>query len=877
VSVSQYYGELTRQVLDWLDKRGGLESDMETDVFAALNRVYWDGILQPLLAGVAWRQENPEYAQSSWEARDAHTQALAQVIGLRAGHPLGELAKEPGLDALMKIVCPNELPAYQQDRDYLHDPLTRLSDLATEQTVGRRFMKSMLLDRIDTETLDRVIARGIQQYDGYWQRRARHGVPSPTHPTTVEMLVADLNDFHTQEMEIQAKYRACRYDSAVLSEWAADFNDLQRVFQRLSRSDAGGAVPGSLWQTWEQANKNHMAELQTGSSLLLEAFSVGDINTLDPFLRQQYEILQSAQAALLDRFRDPSARERVRNLDRNLWTYVQGDHLYQKRFTLYEDTARLLPNQWSSSMAFAELHRHWERIRDARAVVNKNMQVRANSEVKSEQFEAISQTLNTVVACFSHQLCFQVADKGIEGATPVIRRLIDSEQADPNQMRDALAGLHAIREAIDGLTESSQKEPLEVRYAEIIRYAPDLAHDYRAFWFGTHLQEIAARIAAQAGVWEQTWPEQRNAMGQLRSRDVMRPLEQEIGTVLQQARLLASFPDGAQALATVQKNLEDADRYYLGDCEKICERWHALNIDALAAREALLDLNATEFGKNYFVYLPGSDGDLDPRLVDKFWYRLSHWTLEQLVEDVSQQLQQDLTNARRDYLILFPLSQHIRDEFTLPQYRSLRRVVDQTILCDQAGRFPADSLGYGADTASPEVNSLLKRLRHPIDIQAQSWLGNAIHVITHMPPLREQYWVRIQVEQADPAVARRIALRWGQEEIVWRDWGSRQAFDEDKRILPYDSSGEKLTIAFFRNLSADDPRQDTAFYRYPGGPEEESAWPWHRLVTQFSGQRSGQVVFSFPDTSQQPVILRIEFFEDPACTRPFTLFPPSPR
>ena len=32
-------------------------------------------------------------------------------------------------------------------------------------------------------------------------------------------------------MGIQAKYRACRYDSAVLSEWAADFNDLQRVSQ----------------------------------------------------------------------------------------------------------------------------------------------------------------------------------------------------------------------------------------------------------------------------------------------------------------------------------------------------------------------------------------------------------------------------------------------------------------------------------------------------------------------------------------------------------------------------------------------------------------------------------------------------------------------
>ncbi|MEM9066114.1 MAG: type VI secretion protein IcmF/TssM N-terminal domain-containing protein [Planctomycetota bacterium] len=355
------------------------------------------------------------------------------------------------------------------------------------------------------------------------------------------------------------------------------------------------------------------------------------------------------------------------------------------------------------------------------------------------------------------------------------------------------------RPASSGTPVVLDAETLERDYRRRRSAVEGYIDEYLEYWTATVREEASVEGYSD---WEDFYGDLRR----LRARDLAESLAEvaEASRIAAEAVLLlegSRFAGDAQDLierASAEGSRLDRRRAQQ-DWDDAFEEWVQLGDDSERAREALLDLRAADFERDFIPDYADEGDD------SEVWFfgSLYRQGLRALV-DSSQGGARRALNELRDLAVAFPLSSEGTGSLTLDEFQRAQDLVIElepalrSIEREEAGRL----IGEGAEIGFGELEDLMSSLRDEDLIRSnseRSWIAAIDGVLGWLDPARGGLTAELVIlpynEQPDPAAAGAYAFlevrQGGRSLLGTRD--SRNRFETDARIdIPSDAPVEFL-------------------------------------------------------------------------------------
>ena len=819
--VHEYYSELADLVFIWDEKLGIGRSEL----VLALDNIYRKGVTNPIAE--AWINRK---ADMVWTRGESQTKALVHAISLRSQQTLPATQKVGSLlDPFMDCVFRRDqsaLDRYRQHKGKLHDPLGKLHTWYNDKQDPNGMWP------FAAHLLDSGIEQGIKDFNRYWAQTQDPGPGQPGMSSQRLKRVMDaLGKFDTFEEQIRSKYKGV----VTATQWDDDFKTLKQMQQEILDCTGDFNKHPSLYDAW----RDHLERVDNNYQYLLETFNQ-DVN--DPELSEWHAQLNSQWMELRKRIDDTE----LQSMDK-LWIRVDEERPSEILVAVYEIVARPLgENTQSIDFAHTHISDAWtqadEVVRKARQEIQKR------DELGNQRVDKACATVDRLLAQREFDFRYGIAEQWLSFAQDELDSLSDCKDVDPDRIKALFSGRMYLTEFVKDLSAPQDPQDLKDQLDKIVQGEPKLAECCLAYWLGSEFDQQVEDIAATHAIWEGNWAGQRNRLKYLDVGSVLSSLRQAVEELIEKTDDFDKSEQCHKTITQLKKNLAGADRdlYYL---EEICHKmWGGLSDDPLAARETLLKLDVNAFRHDYFKTILDDEARVGPRLMDRFWYRLSCRTLELLAKDAAVALENAVEAVTQEYLNRFPLTKSSEEPLELAEYTQLRRLLARST----PDRAP-NTIGDGQNTENPDIDIYLEQLRAPADYPDQ--LKSAMEAL---PPLlaKGRYWCKVIIVK--PNTVNEITIKKGREDPL--KWNNLMEANEIK--VPYDCSHDDITLNFY----AFRDRPDSLLLAVP---PFETLWPWHEMLRKFGADRDDANLLRIDvevRTSTGPEIrtveLRLEFYRD---------------
>ena len=866
--------------------------------------VYEEAVLRPFLDATRDIMDTQE--NGDWRRQDAETNALRQLIRIRAAKRLneeGEYSAQTFLDPLFEYVFdrdPNQIQKYEEDKAELHRPLAmiyaQINDQGERKSDGirlRDWPPEFRRTDPNSQYLEVAIAHGIKLFNEYWKDSNRLQNRDYAQVRTIGKLKDAFVKFDTSEARIlslggdlglksENLYTTEQLNKFFI-DWNESFKDLKESKESIDNYIGTLNNPQSLVTLWAEQTRLVLKDVNENYGFLLgELKDVNEVENL--FLGNMRSELEIALEGMRNSLSKSEFAQELDKFDKELYAWVPRDQrnrrLYAIRYEMYSLANERLSTTKPISNVVYETTKAIEEVEEEFTTASRNISQLRDFDPNPvvSRFQEAARFSNFTLTLAKQRQLFQIVKSSLEvapGSIEDLEKLIEKERKwdwadipttiidrryDPNAAAAMLGTWKSLGDVLE--KQLGQEASLKREYSAASGTYSTYAEQYLRYWFKTvpnHMIEDKTRRDSQR--YESVVATV--VLEELRV-DIGEPLEE----VLAELDKFRYVPPDNNDIQMFSRNLNKVKRAKYDTTNifrRVLDNWTELRGNAETKRRTLLSMRPAAFRDSYapFSYMSPA------QFVDMYLVKLTCSMLRRL----TSQVQSEKTNALnelRKYSSKFPLKPDSKDDLMEDDFTRVRLLFDETY---SQRSFPEGTIGSGEKTNIDEVDIELKRLQEPL-VESQKKLAEMEQVekiFAGLPESGSLCYCRIKLlsEKTQLGLLQKgevplsdylTELRFVQGSRMNERFNTRSRGDSDICTVKY--PGQQILVEFYQYPSDIEPRMVLKF------PEP---WACLRMLRQYyQTQKKGYIRLNVKDKKGIGGILylQLEFFHDSDCKQP---------